>query len=222
MAASSIQDILEPFHSRKLLSFPTFHQSPNDAAGPPSSHDQFSRSTTLIKTLNANVITVVSVLICALICSFFLNSIIRCALRCSSVISSGNLRGNIPTGAPLADTGIKNQALETFPVVNYPGDLKFPGLDNECAICLTEFAPGNRIRVLPKCSHGFHVNCIDRWLNCHSSCPTCRHCLIETCQKIACSEALVSDDTTPPRPSVETTVRIAPLQLEGVVRSHHT
>ncbi|KAK3019367.1 hypothetical protein RJ639_003947, partial [Escallonia herrerae] len=59
-----------------------------------------------------------------------------------------------------------------------------PGcLDTGCVICLSEFAPGERVRVLPKCSHGFHMVRIDEWLLSHSSFHTHRHCLIQTYQQ---------------------------------------
>ncbi|EPS67320.1 hypothetical protein M569_07456 [Genlisea aurea] len=44
----------------------------------------------------------------------------------------------------------------------------------ECIICLSEFAVGERIRILEKCSHGFHLQCVQQWLLLHRSCPTCR------------------------------------------------
>ncbi|CAM6127312.1 unnamed protein product [Calypogeia fissa] len=43
-----------------------------------------------------------------------------------------------------------------------------------CAVCLEEFVDGEGGRVLPKCSHCFHVQCIDMWFLSHSSCPLCR------------------------------------------------
>jgi hypothetical protein len=47
-----------------------------------------------------------------------------------------------------------------------------------CAICLGEFADGEKVRVLPRCRHGFHVRCVDAWLVSHGSCPTCRRQVI--------------------------------------------
>ncbi|KAF8379352.1 hypothetical protein HHK36_028786 [Tetracentron sinense] len=45
----------------------------------------------------------------------------------------------------------------------------------ECAVCLCEVADGEKVRLLPNCSHGFHVDCIDMWFKSHSTCPLCRN-----------------------------------------------
>ena len=34
----------------------------------------------------------------------------------------------------------------------------------ECAIRLAEFVRGDKVRVLPLCSHGFHAACVEAWL----------------------------------------------------------
>ncbi|XP_004508196.1 RING-H2 finger protein ATL2-like [Cicer arietinum] len=44
----------------------------------------------------------------------------------------------------------------------------------ECAVCLSEFEEGETGRVLPKCNHSFHIDCIDMWFQSHSTCPLCR------------------------------------------------
>lgn len=43
-----------------------------------------------------------------------------------------------------------------------------------CAVCLGEFGVGETVRLLPACLHLYHVECIDPWLDAHSSCPICR------------------------------------------------
>lgn len=45
---------------------------------------------------------------------------------------------------------------------------------SDCSVCLTEFEDGDDLRLLPKCSHAFHLNCIDTWLRSHKNCPLCR------------------------------------------------
>lgn len=80
--------------------------------------------------------------------------------------------------------GVDKRALRSFPIVKFSKEVKIQGLDTECVICLSEFKASERLRILPKCNHGFHVKCIDKWLKSHTSCPTCRQSLIDTCQKI--------------------------------------
>ncbi|KAM4050324.1 uncharacterized protein ACNLHF_015353 [Anomaloglossus baeobatrachus] len=49
-----------------------------------------------------------------------------------------------------------------------------PQEDNgSCVICLTEFAIGENITLLP-CKHIFHQTCIVTWLQSNPSCPLCR------------------------------------------------
>lgn len=47
---------------------------------------------------------------------------------------------------------------------------------SSCAICLTEFAEGDRVVTgsRPCCRNCFHRNCLEEWLNIQSSCPCCR------------------------------------------------
>lgn len=44
----------------------------------------------------------------------------------------------------------------------------------DCSICLSEFQEDETLRLLPKCSHAFHIPCIDTWLTSHTNCPLCR------------------------------------------------
>jgi hypothetical protein len=45
---------------------------------------------------------------------------------------------------------------------------------SECAVCLSEFVERERVRLLPNCSHAFHIDCIDTWLQGSARCPFCR------------------------------------------------
>jgi len=75
-----------------------------------------------------------------------------------------------------ANTGMKDKSIEALPSIIYGKSM--PQLATECPICLAEFVEGEGVRVLPRCNHGFHMECVDKWLRSHSSCPTCRHCLL--------------------------------------------
>ncbi|XP_019153133.1 PREDICTED: E3 ubiquitin-protein ligase RING1-like [Ipomoea nil] len=48
----------------------------------------------------------------------------------------------------------------------------------DCSVCLNEFRDGENLRLLPKCSHAFHVACIDTWLRAHTNCPLCRAAIV--------------------------------------------
>ena len=43
-----------------------------------------------------------------------------------------------------------------------------------CSICLEDYNEEDKLRLL-KCEHGFHTECIDKWLlECNYKCPVCR------------------------------------------------
>ncbi|KAL2551348.1 E3 ubiquitin-protein ligase [Forsythia ovata] len=44
----------------------------------------------------------------------------------------------------------------------------------DCSVCLSGFQENESLRLLPKCSHAFHVPCIDIWLRSNKYCPLCR------------------------------------------------
>ncbi|KAM7480667.1 hypothetical protein LguiA_028880 [Lonicera macranthoides] len=73
----------------------------------------------------------------------------------------------------LLHNGLDPSLLKSIPIVKFtPKDFK-EGL--ECPVCLSELAAGEKFRLLPKCNHGFHVECIDMWFQSHSTCPLCRN-----------------------------------------------
>lgn len=44
----------------------------------------------------------------------------------------------------------------------------------KCVVCLNEFQENDTLKVLPSCKHGFHLDCIDIWLQSNDNCPLCR------------------------------------------------
>ncbi|XP_022741422.1 RING-H2 finger protein ATL32-like [Durio zibethinus] len=72
--------------------------------------------------------------------------------------------------------GLDPLVIESFPVFvySYVKDLKLGKGALECAVCLSEFEDDEALRLIPKCSHVFHPDCIDAWLASHVTCPVCR------------------------------------------------
>ncbi|OIT25696.1 PREDICTED: RING-H2 finger protein ATL11-like [Nicotiana attenuata] len=75
-----------------------------------------------------------------------------------------------------AGRGIDPNVIDSFPMFLYSDikDLKIGKSVLECAVCLNEFEDDETLRLLPKCCHVFHPDCIDAWLITHITCPVCR------------------------------------------------
>lgn len=69
--------------------------------------------------------------------------------------------------------GLQQSVIDSITVFKYR---KNEGLidGTECSVCLGEFQQEESLRLLPKCSHAFHIPCIDTWLRSHTNCPLCR------------------------------------------------
>ncbi|URE05105.1 RING-H2 finger protein [Musa troglodytarum] len=87
------------------------------------------------------------------------------------------LQGQLQQLFRLHDAGVDQSFIDTLPVFLYNAiiGVKDPF---DCAVCLCEFEADDKLRLLPKCSHAFHLDCIDTWLLSHSACPLCRRSLI--------------------------------------------
>ncbi|KAM3198371.1 hypothetical protein ACQJBY_073490 [Aegilops geniculata] len=77
------------------------------------------------------------------------------------------------TAAP-PPRGVDPELLRSLPVTVYrAADDVGNGLV-DCAVCLARLEDGEEARFLPGCGHGFHAQCVDRWLAAHTTCPLCR------------------------------------------------
>ncbi|KAE8775914.1 RING-H2 finger protein ATL74 [Hordeum vulgare] len=130
---------------------------------------------------DTNVVIILAALFFALLFAIGLNSLARCALRyvgrgAAAAAGAAGEGGATARGGSRGGSGIKRRVLRSLPVEVYgSGEV----IDDVCAICLGEFVDGEKVRVLPRCAHGFHVRCVDAWLVSHGSCPTCRQPVIE-------------------------------------------
>ncbi|OEL29595.1 hypothetical protein BAE44_0009386 [Dichanthelium oligosanthes] len=134
-------------------------------------------------SFDTNMLIILAALFFALLFAIGLNSLARCALRFGGrrgAAGGGEGASSASGGASCGRPGIKKRALRSIPVEVYGGGGGGDaGAEDVCAICLGEFADGEKVRVLPLCGHGFHVPCVDAWLLSRGSCPTCRRPVVD-------------------------------------------
>ncbi|XP_061349142.1 RING-H2 finger protein ATL2-like [Gastrolobium bilobum] len=77
-----------------------------------------------------------------------------------------------PATLMLTSRGLDASVISSLPVFAFSTKTHTEAV--ECAVCLSEFKDGETGRVLPRCNHSFHIDCIDMWFQSHSTCPLCR------------------------------------------------
>lgn len=135
--------------------------------------------------VHTDTFLILAAVLCFLLCVVGLAFVARCSRLCNPSSYSVDARGPVDddddeAAMPAPRKGVDRAALEKLPTVPFAfedGDGQ-DGERPECAICLAEFAPGDEVRVLPPCAHAFHAACVDTWLLCTSTCPSCRTALV--------------------------------------------
>ncbi|KAJ0693779.1 putative transcription factor C2H2 family [Helianthus annuus] len=132
-------------------------------------------------SIKSDFVFILAALLCALVCVVGLIAVAHCAwLRRRAM--ANRTPGHASSAA--ANKGIEKKYVDTIPKFPYDSSAKKANNNDDCVICLVEYADGDEIRVLPQCGHGFHIGCIDKWLGSHSSCPSCRQIVvIDKCKK---------------------------------------
>lgn len=109
-----------------------------------------------------------------------LHTYARCVLRRQSLRRAAALRrlgstvAHVHSSAEPPKTGLEPSVIAALPVFVY-GEGRHEGdADVECAVCLSMLEDEEMARLLPNCKHSFHAECIDTWLNSHTTCPICR------------------------------------------------
>lgn len=74
--------------------------------------------------------------------------------------------------------GLEAGIIDSFPIILYgslcdSNDFKYEK-ESECSICLGVFQKEEKIKMLTRCGHAYHAECVDTWLRTRSSCPLCR------------------------------------------------
>ncbi|XP_059302112.1 putative RING-H2 finger protein ATL36 [Lycium ferocissimum] len=107
--------------------------------------------------------------------------------HCCQVFDDEESRGQIRQGgvefviSPKEHLGLDAKTISDLPIFMFKlssltNDVK--KLDNymesECSICLGCYEDEEIVKMMPKCHHGFHSPCLDKWLGNCSTCPLCR------------------------------------------------
>ncbi|KMZ68455.1 E3 ubiquitin-protein ligase, ATL family [Zostera marina] len=131
------------------------------------------------ETFNPKFNPSMAIIIAILISAFFFLGFFSIYLRQCGNSSDGSTRGRASIARRsrrFANRGLNPLTIERFPTLLY-SDVKEHKIGKgalECAVCISEFEDDEMIRLLPKCDHVFHTNCIDEWLGTHTTCPVCR------------------------------------------------
>ena len=75
-----------------------------------------------------------------------------------------------PSNAPGPATA---ESIASLPKVKLDERMLGPEGKGECSVCMDEVVTGHEVVKLP-CSHWFHENCAQLWLQEHNTCPICR------------------------------------------------
>ncbi|XP_074269231.1 RING-H2 finger protein ATL13-like [Silene latifolia] len=152
-------------------------------SSPPPPSNFHSQSFNLDNKISPSILLIIVILAIIFFISGLLHLLVRLLLRPTQrdpdelLDHVTVLQGQLQQLFHLHDSGVDQSYIDTLPVFYYKAiiGLKDPF---DCAVCLCEFEPDDKLRLLPKCSHAFHMDCIDTWLLSHSTCPLCRSSLL--------------------------------------------
>ena len=72
------------------------------------------------------------------------------------------------------ETGLKTGQLARLPERTFRGAADaLQGEEAACSICMCEYEEGEKLTVLPGCTHAFHADCVFQWLESKPTCPAC-------------------------------------------------
>lgn len=143
----------------------------NQINSQPGSSSYSNDSTTNFQPSLAVVIGVLGIMFSLTFCLLLYA---KCCHRPSSLqyLNQENF-GGIRRSSASRVSGLDKTVIESLPFFRF-STLKGWRNGLECSICLSKFEDVEILRLLPKCKHAFHIDCVDQWLVKHSGCPLCR------------------------------------------------
>ncbi|CAN4108703.1 unnamed protein product [Withania somnifera] len=144
---------------------------PKSEAQPPTTTGNEFQYASLSPPLAIIIIVLIAALFFMAAFSIYIRHCTRSAAMSGSVRRALSMRRRAA-----AARGLDAEVIETFPIFTY-AEVKEHHVGKgalECAVCLNEFEDDETLRLIPKCDHVFHPQCIDAWLQSHDTCPVCR------------------------------------------------
>ncbi|XP_030466912.1 E3 ubiquitin-protein ligase ATL31-like [Syzygium oleosum] len=185
-----------------LLLLPTLLPT---AAAQPATAPPSGDSSSTVPANGAFNPSVALVLLAIIVVLFLLTSFSAYILHCSPAPEGSIGRAVRSLRRLAAPRGLDPAVIETFPTAVYSAvkGHRIGEASLECAVCLNDFEDDDTLRLIPKCDHAFHPECIGAWLASHTTCPVCRADLAS--QPTGDSEGQPAEPGTEP-PRVEVTV----------------
>ncbi|KAK2640525.1 hypothetical protein Ddye_028320 [Dipteronia dyeriana] len=149
-----------------LLPFSSGQSQPS-----PDRYDPYAQA-----TFSPSMAIIIVILIAALFFMGFFSVYIRHCSNDPTGAAVRPLNGSLRSRRAAAARGLDIAIIEKFPTLVY-SEVKVLKIGKgalECAVCLCEFEDDETLRLIPKCDHVFHPECIDAWLSSHTTCPVCR------------------------------------------------
>ncbi|XP_021725412.1 E3 ubiquitin-protein ligase ATL6-like [Chenopodium quinoa] len=176
---------------------------------------------------NSRVSPSMALIVIVLVLGFFITGCISIYIQQCSNNSTGDTttiarNGNI---VRINQRGLDRSVIDTFPTFLYSDvkELKIGKGSLECAVCLNEFEKDETLRLLPKCDHVFHPECIDAWLIAHTTCPVCRAELVPDAHESSSEDNPHLAEGESRTTSYEVEITVLPMPPKGrVPRSHST
>lgn len=163
-----------------VLEYPPLFSPSSSSPSPPSSPSPSSGA-----KISPAVLFIIVILAVLFFISGLLHLLVRFLMKHPSssnqsndrypeVSSSDALQRQLQQLFHLHDSGLDQAFIDALPVFMYKEIVGANKEPFDCAVCLCEFSEKDKLRLLPVCSHAFHLNCIDTWLLTNSTCPLCR------------------------------------------------
>ncbi|KDP41433.1 hypothetical protein JCGZ_15840 [Jatropha curcas] len=167
-------------HGLLLLFMLSFSAAQQGSPPPPNVNDPFAQQPKFNPSLAILMVIIVSAFFLMGFCSIYVRRCAESRYRGTTFNPSASPIGGAGRWSRRGQQGLDAEVIGTFPTFLYSTVKGHKiGKDSlECAVCLNEFEDDQTLRLIPKCSHVFHPDCIDAWLGSHTTCPVCRANLV--------------------------------------------